>query len=60
MVQFSISKKSLLVAVKCPFIKSISFAEMLEDKIAEAILDGAIKPKKKAKAVVEKDEIIIK
>ena len=33
---------------------------MLEDKIAEAILDGVIKPKKKAKAIVEKDEIIIK
>ncbi len=33
---------------------------MLEDKIAEAILDGIIKTGKKAKAVVENDEIVIK
>ena len=32
---------------------------MLEDKIAEAILDGVIKPKKKAKAVVKDDKIVI-
>lgn len=32
---------------------------MLEDKIAEAILDGVIKPKKKAKAVVKDDRIVI-
>ena len=32
---------------------------MLEDKIAEAILDGAIKPKKKAKAVVKDEQIVI-
>ena len=32
---------------------------MLEDKIAEAILDGIIKPKKKAKAVVKDDKIVI-
>ena len=32
---------------------------MLEDKIAEAILDGVIKPKKKAKAVVKNDKIVI-
>ena len=33
---------------------------MLEDKIAEAILDGKVKPNKKAKAEVENDEIVIK
>ena len=33
---------------------------MLEDKIAEAILDGIIKTGKKAKAIVENDEIVIK
>ena len=33
---------------------------MLEDKIAEAILDGIIKTGKKAKAVVKNDEIVIK
>ena len=32
---------------------------MLEDKIAEAILDGIIKPRKKAKAVVKDDRIVI-
>mgnify|MGYP005941344569 CR=1 FL=1 len=32
---------------------------MLEDKIAEAILEGVIKPKKKAKAVVKDDKIVI-
>ena len=31
----------------------------VEDKIAEAILDGVIKPKKKAKAVVKDDKIVI-
>ena len=33
---------------------------MLEDKIAESILDGTVKEGKKAKAVVSKEEIIIK
>ena len=33
---------------------------MLEDKIAEAILDGKVKTNKKAKAEVENDEIVIK
>ena len=33
---------------------------MLEDKIAEAILDGVVKTGKKAKAIVENDEIVIK
>ena len=33
---------------------------MLEDKIAEAILDGIVKPGKKAKAIVKNDEIVIK
>ena len=33
---------------------------MLEDKIAEAILDGVVKPSKTAKATVENDEIVIK
>ncbi len=33
---------------------------MLEDKIAEAILDGIVKTGKKAKAIVENDEIAIK
>ena len=33
---------------------------MLEDKIAEAILNGVVKTGKKAKAFVENDEIIIK
>ena len=33
---------------------------MLEDKIAEAILDGKVKPNKKAQAEVENDEIVIK
>ncbi len=33
---------------------------MLEDKIAEAILAGTVKPNKKAKATVENDEIVIK
>ena len=33
---------------------------MLEDKIAEAILDGVVKTGKKAKATVENGEIIIK
>ena len=32
---------------------------MLEDKIAEAILDGIIKPRKKAKAVVKDEKIVI-
>ena len=32
---------------------------ILEDKIAEEILDGHIKPKKKAKAVVKEDKIVI-
>lgn len=33
---------------------------MLEDKIAEAILDGKVKPGKKSIATVENDEVIIK
>ena len=33
---------------------------MLEDKIAEAIVDGVVKTGKKAKAIVENDEIVIK
>ncbi len=33
---------------------------MLEDKIAEAILDGTVKQGKKAKAIVENEEIAIK
>ena len=33
---------------------------MLEDKIAEAILDGVVKTGKRAKAIVENDEIVIK
>ena len=33
---------------------------MLEDKIAEAILDGKVKPNKKAQAEVENEEIVIK
>ena len=33
---------------------------MLEDKIAEAILDGKVKTNKKAQAEVENDEIVIK
>ena len=37
-----------------------SIQNMLEDKIAEAILDGIIKPGKKAIATVKDDEIIIK
>ena len=37
-----------------------SIQNMLEDKIAEAILDGIIKPGKKAIATAKDDEIIIK
>ena len=37
-----------------------SIQNMLEDKIAEAILDGIIKPGKKAVATAKDDEIIIK
>ena len=37
-----------------------SIQNMLEDKIAEAILDGIIKPGKKAVATAKGDEIIIK
>ena len=37
-----------------------SIQNMLEDKIAEAILDGTIKPGKKAIATAKGDEIIIK
>ena len=37
-----------------------SIQNMLEDKIAEAILDGIIKPEKKAVATAKDDEIIIK
>ena len=37
-----------------------SIQNMLEDKIAEAILDGIIKPGKKAIATAKGDEIIIK
>ena len=33
---------------------------MLEDKIAEAILEGKIQKNKKAKATVENEEIVIK
>ncbi|MCI9178283.1 MAG: ATP-dependent Clp protease ATP-binding subunit [Clostridia bacterium] len=33
---------------------------MLEDKIAEEILDGTIKPNKKAKVVAEEEKIVIK
>ena len=32
---------------------------MLEDKIAEAILDGIVQPNKKAKAVVKDGNIVI-
>lgn len=32
----------------------------LEDRIAEAILDGKIKPKKKTKVFVENDEVLVK
>ena len=37
-----------------------SIQNMLEDKIAEAILDGIIKPGKKAVATAKDDEIVIK
>ena len=37
-----------------------SIQNMLEDKIAEAILDGLIKPGKKAVATAKDDEIVIK
>ncbi len=37
-----------------------SIQNMLEDKIAEAILDGTIKPSKKSVATAKDDEIIIK